>query len=200
MLAPALTGFATGAAFIFAIGPQNTFILRQGLARSHVFWLCLFCSVSDLILIVAGVTGFGVMVERFPSLPAIMTWGGAAFLFVYGLMRFHAAYKNAYEMEISGGPVGLWAAIATCAALTWLNPHVYLDTLVVMGAISTEYASVADKAAFAAGASTASFMFFFSLGYGARLLAPLMQSSRAWQILDVLIGVMMCGLAVVLIS
>ena len=200
MFVPALTGFATGAAFIVAFGPQNTFLLRQGLARSHVFWLCLFCSVSDLILIVAGVAGFGIMVERFPSLPSIMTWGGAAFLFVYGLMRFQAAYKNLYEVELSGAPVGLWAALATCAAFTWLNPHVYLDTLVVMGAISTEYPLVSEKAAFATGAATASFLFFFSLGYGARLLAPVMRSARAWQVLDVTIGVLMCGLAIKLVS
>ena len=92
MFAPALTGFTTGAAFILAIGPQNTFILRQGIARSHVFWLCLFCAMSDAVLITAGVTGFGVMVDRFPHLPAIMTWGGAAFLLAYGAMRFRAAW------------------------------------------------------------------------------------------------------------
>jgi L-lysine exporter family protein LysE/ArgO len=200
MIGPALTGFATGAAFIVAFGPQNAFLLRQGMARSHVFWLCLFCAMSDLILIVAGVAGFGIMVGRYPSLPMVMTLGGAAFLFVYGLMRFRAAYRNAYDIELSGRPVGLWAALATCAAFTWLNPHVYLDTLVVMGAISTEYAGVSAKFAFAAGAVTASFLFFFVLGYGARLLAPVMRSARSWQVLDVTIGVLMCGLAVRLVS
>jgi L-lysine exporter family protein LysE/ArgO len=200
MLIPALTGFATGAAFIVAFGPQNTFLLRQGLARSHVFWLCLFCAMSDLILIAAGVAGFGIMVDRFPSLPLLMTLSGAAFLLVYGIMRFRAAYTNNYEVELSGTPLGLWAALATCAAFTWLNPHVYLDTLVVMGAISTDYPGFAAKAAFAAGAATASFLFFFSLGYGARLLAPVMRSARAWQLLDAIIGVLMCGLAIKLIS
>ncbi|SFS10561.1 LysE/ArgO family amino acid transporter [Yoonia litorea] len=200
MLIPALTGFATSAAFILAIGPQNTFILRQGLARSHVFWLCLFCSVSDFILIAAGVAGFGIMVEQFPSLPLIMTLAGAAFLVAYGAMRFVAAYRNDYEMELTGAPVGLWTAIATCAAFTWLNPHVYLDTLVLMGAISTEYAGIAAKTAFALGASAASFLFFFSLGYGARLLAPIMQSARAWRNLDILIGLTMWALAAKLIS
>lgn len=200
MLTPALTGFATGAAFILAIGPQNTFIIRQGLARSHVFWLCLFCAVSDLLLIVAGVAGFGFMVERFPALPQIMTWGGAGFLIVYGAMRFHAALNSDYDVEIAGAPVGLWAALATCAAFTWLNPHVYLDTLVLMGAISTEFIEVAAKAAFALGASTASFLFFFSLGYGARLLAPFMQSPKAWRRLDLLIGLTMWALALKLLS
>jgi len=200
MFAPALTGFATGTAFIVAFGPQNTFLLRQGLARSHVFWLCLFCSLSDLILIVAGVAGFGVMVQSFPALPLIMTLGGAGFLFAYGIMRFRAAYRNAYEVELSGAPVGLWAALAACAAFTWLNPHVYLDTLIVMGAISTEYSGLTAKAAFATGAALASFLFFFGLGYGARFLAPVMRSARAWQVLDVTIGILMCGLAIKLVS
>jgi len=200
MITPAITGFATGAAFIVAFGPQNTFLLRQGLARSHVFWLCLFCAMSDLVLIVAGVTGFGVIVERFPSLPMIMTLGGAAFLVVYGAMRFHAAWRNEYGVELEGKPVGLWAALATCAAFTWLNPHVYLDTLVVMGAISTEFPTIAEKAAFAGGASAASFLFFFALGYGARLLAPVMQTDRAWRTLDIIIGILMWGLAIKLIS
>ncbi|MCK0094503.1 LysE/ArgO family amino acid transporter [Yoonia sp. F2084L] len=200
MLIPALTGFSTSAAFILAIGPQNTFILRQGLARSHVFWLCLFCAVSDAILITAGVAGFGVIVGLFPSLPVIMTWGGAAFLFVYGVMRFYAAWINKYEVEIAGKSVGLWAAIMTCAAFTWLNPHVYLDTLVLLGAISTEFPEPSQKIAFALGAILPSFLFFFSLGYGARLLAPVMQSAQAWRVLDVLIGVLMWGLAAKLLS
>jgi len=200
MLLPAATGFWTSAAFILAIGPQNTFILRQGLARSNVFWLCLFCALSDAILIFAGVAGFGFVVGLFPALPMIMTLAGAAFLFVYGAMRFWAARQNEYAVEISGTPVGLWTAIATCAAFTWLNPHVYLDTLVVLGAISTDFPLVAQKIAFASGATLSSFLFFFSLGYGSRLLAPLMQSARAWRNLDIVIGILMWGLAIKLIS
>jgi L-lysine exporter family protein LysE/ArgO len=200
MLTPALTGFWASATFILAIGPQNTFIIRQGLARSHVFWLCLFCAMSDAILISAGVAGFGFVVELFPNLPTVMTWGGALFLLAYGALRFQAAWKNEYAVEIAGKPVGLWAAIATCAAFTWLNPHVYLDTLVLLGAISTEFPQSAQKAAFALGAILPSFLFFFSLGYGARLLAPLMQSARAWRNLDVLIGLLMWALALKLIS
>lgn len=199
MLIPALTGFTTSAAFILAIGPQNTFILRQGLARSHVFWLCLFCGMSDAVLITAGVAGFGFIVELFPNLPVIMTVGGATFLVAYGVMRFHAAWKNAYHLDVTGKPVGLWAALAACAAFTWLNPHVYLDTLVLLGAISTEFPQTAQKVAFAIGAIIPSFLFFFSLGYGARLLTPVMQSPRSWQVLDVIIGVVMWALAVKLL-
>ena len=200
MLLPALTGFSASAAFILAIGPQNTFVLRQGLARSHVFWLCLFCALSDAILISAGVAGFGFVVEMFPALPNVMTWGGALFLVAYGALRFRAAWQNEYAVEIAGKPVGLWAAIATCAAFTWLNPHVYLDTLVLLGAISTEFPLPSQKVAFAFGAIIPSFLFFFSLGFGARLLAPLMQSARAWRNLDVLIGFLMWGLAIKLVS
>jgi L-lysine exporter family protein LysE/ArgO len=200
MAIAAVTGFSASAAFILAIGPQNTFILRQGLARSHVFWLCLFCAVSDAILITAGVAGFGFIVEMFPSMPSIMTVLGGLFLFAYGAMRFWAVWKNAYSLEIKGKPVGLWAALATCAAFTWLNPHVYLDTLVLLGAISTEFPTLTQKIAFALGAMLPSFLFFFSLGYGARLLAPAMQSPRAWRVLDLIIGVVMWALAFRLLS
>jgi L-lysine exporter family protein LysE/ArgO len=200
MVAPVLTGFATAFALILAIGAQNAFVLRQGLIRAHVFWLCLLCAVSDAILITAGILGFGAIVERYPSFPQIMAWGGAAFLFVYGAMRFWAAWKGSYAMQISGQSAGLWATLATGAAFTWLNPHVYLDTLGLVGAISTQFTDTAAKTGFGIGAVTASFVFFFSLGYGARLLAPIMQSARAWRILDLLIGAVMWALALKLLS
>lgn len=200
MLFAPITGFTASAAFLLAIGPQNTFILRQGLARSHVFALALFCAMSDAVLIIAGVAGFGFIVEMFPSLPEIMRWGGAAFLFVYGVLRFRAVILNQYDTEITGKPLGLWAALATCAAFTWLNPHVYLDTVVLLGAISTEFPSNFEKVTFAIGAMLPSFIFFFGLGYGARLLSPYMQSARAWRRLDVVIGIVMWLLALKLIS
>lgn len=200
MIGPAVSGFATGFALILAIGAQNAFVLRQGLARAHVFWLCLLCAVSDAILIAAGVLGFGVIVTLYPLLPQIMAWGGAAFLFVYGITRFVAAYRGAYAMQLAGQSAGLWATLATGAAFTWLNPHVYLDTLGLVGAVSTQYAIPSEKLAFALGAMTSSFVFFFSLGYGARLLAPVMQSARAWRVLDIIIGVVMLALAIKLIS
>jgi L-lysine exporter family protein LysE/ArgO len=200
MFTPALTGFATAFALILAIGAQNAFVLRQGLVRAHVFWLCLLCAVSDAVLITAGVLGFGAIVTLYPMLPQIMAWGGAAFLFVYGASRLFAAWKGDYVMQISGQSAGLWATLATGAAFTWLNPHVYLDTLGLVGAVSTQFSEPAAKMAFGIGAVTASFVFFFSLGYGARLLAPVMQSARAWRLLDLGIGLVMWVLAIKLLS
>ena len=200
MITPALTGFATAFALILAIGAQNAFVLRQGLVRKHVFWLCLLCATSDALLITAGVLGFGYIVTLYPLLPQIMAWGGAAFLLIYGATRFWAAWRGTYAMQLAGQSAGLWATLATGAAFTWLNPHVYLDTLGLVGAVSTQYTDVAEKTAFGIGAVTSSFVFFFSLGYGARLLAPVMQSARAWRIFDVLIGVIMWALAIKLLS
>lgn len=200
MIGPALTGFATGFSLILAIGAQNAFVLRQGLARQHVFWLCLLCAASDALLIAAGVLGFGVIVQAAPMLPTIMAWGGAAFLFVYGAMRLRAAYIGRYDTHITGKSAGLWATLAAAAAFTWLNPHVYLDTLGLIGAISTQYEMKIDRYAFGIGAIISSFVFFFGLGYGARFLAPVMRSARAWRIFDLLIGLVMWGLALKLLS
>lgn len=200
MIGPISTGFATGFALILAIGAQNAFVLRQGLARQHVFWLCLLCATSDALLITAGVFGFGIIVEQAPMLPQIMAWGGATFLSVYGAMRLWAAYQGDYKMQLAGQSAGLWATLATGAAFTWLNPHVYLDTLGLIGAISTQYDMDIDRYVFGIGAVFSSYVFFFSLGYGARLLAPVIRSARAWRILDVLIGLVMWALAIKLIS
>lgn len=200
MLTAATTGFITAFSLILAIGAQNAFVLRQGLAKQHVFWLCLLCATSDAILIAAGVLGFSAIVAQFPNLPLYMAWGGAAFLFVYGAMRLWAAYLGEYAMQLSGQSAGLWATLATGAAFTWLNPHVYLDTLGLIGAISTDFSAGPERTAFGIGAVTSSFVFFFGLGYGARLLAPVLQSARSWRILDVIIGVVMWALALKLIS
>lgn len=194
-LASAVTGFATGFSLILAIGAQNAFVLRQGLMRQHVFWLCLFCAASDALLIAAGVAGFGALVEALPSLPVIMALAGAAFLVFYGLLRFLAALKGSYAMELAGKSRGLWATIAIAAAFTWANPHVYLDTLGLIGAISTSYGDWAERITFGTGAVISSFVFFFSLGYGARFLAPIMQEPASWRVLDVIIGVVMWAIA-----
>lgn len=195
MFGPALVGFSTGFSLILAIGAQNAFVLRQGLLRKHVFWLCLLCAVSDALLIAAGVAGFGALVHAFPALPRVMALAGAAFLFAYGALRFWAAYRGDYHMTLSGQSASLTVTLTTAAAFTWLNPHVYLDTLGLVGAISTQYVDMARKWAFGTGAMLASFVFFFGLGYGARLMAPIMQSARSWRILDNLIGVVMWALA-----
>lgn len=200
MLQAAVTGFATSFSLILAIGAQNAFVLRQGLIRKHVFWLCLLCAVSDAILITAGVLGFAAIVAQWPLLPQIMRWGGALFLLVYGAQRLWAAYQGQYHLQLSGQSASLWATLATAAAFTWLNPHVYLDTLGLIGAISTQYHMNIERYAFGTGAVISSFVFFFSLGYGARLLAPIMQSTRAWQVLDVIIGLVMWALAAMLLT
>lgn len=198
IFAAATTGFATGFSLILAIGAQNAFVLRQGLLKTHVFPLALFCAVSDAILIFAGVWGFGAVVALYPLLPTIMAYGGAAFLLCYGSLRFWAAYQGEYDMQIAGQSGTLAATLTTAAAFTWLNPHVYLDTLGLVGAISTQFLG-AEKVAFGAGAITSSFVFFFGLAYGARVLVPVMQSARAWRILDVIIGIVMIILAVKLL-
>jgi len=190
----ATTGFATAFALILAIGAQNAFVLRQGLLKAHVFPLALFCALSDAVLIAAGVWGFGAVVEMYPGFPRMMALAGAAFLICYGLMRLHAAWMGEYAMQLAGQSGSLRATIATAAAFTWLNPHVYLDTLGLIGAISTQFVGGA-KLAFGVGAVTSSFVFFFGLAYGARLLAPIMQSARAWRILDLIIAVVMFALA-----
>ncbi|WP_147124950.1 LysE/ArgO family amino acid transporter [Shimia ponticola] len=199
MLTAATTGFLSGFALILAIGAQNAFVLRQGLLREHVFPLCLFCAMSDAILITAGVAGFGALVTAFPTFPTVMMLAGAVFLLVYGATRFRAAWRGDYEMTLDGQGLALWPTLGIAAAFTWLNPHVYLDTLGLMGALSTQYDALQGRVAFGVGGALASFVFFFSLGYGARLLAPIMQSARAWRRLDVLIGVVMWLLAIKLL-
>ncbi len=198
MVGAALLGFATGFSLILAIGAQNAFVLRQGgLLRQHVFWLCLFCATSDALLIAAGgVAGFAALVNALPALPMVMSLAGSAFLIVYGLTRFREAWAGGdYAMQIEGQGRSLSKTIAIAAAFTWLNPHVYLDTLGLIGAVSTGFAAGALKWAFGIGAVLSSFTFFFSLGYGARLLAPIMQSPRAWRVLDVIIGLVMWAIA-----
>ena len=198
MLTGAITGFAAAFTLILAIGAQNAFVLRQGLMRQHVFWLCLFCAMSDAILIAAGVAGFGALVALYPGFPRLMALAGAAFLVVYGALRFRAAVVGDDAIVLAGRSAGLWPTIATAAAFTWLNPHVYLDTLGLIGAISTQFSGPA-RLLFVLGAMSSSFVFFFGLGYGARLLAPMMQSARAWRILDFGIGATMWALAAGLI-
>lgn len=194
MFSAFLTGFATGFSLILAIGAQNAFVLRQGLIGAHVFPLCLLCALSDAVLIAAGVAGFGALVSFVPWFPDAMALAGAAFLFVYAIIRLRTALRGDYAMVLNGKSASLGATLLTAAAFTWLNPHVYLDTLGLVGAVSTQFADSA-QLAFGAGAVLASFVFFFSLGYGARWLAPIMQSPRAWVRLDFLIAATMGLLA-----
>ena len=197
MTGPYLAGFALGFSLILAIGAQNAFVLRQGLRRAHVFAVCLACALSDAVLIAAGVAGFGALAEAVPWLETVMRWGGAAFLVVYGALSFRSAWRGGAALAAAGAErQSLGAALATCLALTWLNPHVYLDTVALIGSVSAQYD---DRLAFGAGAVTASFVFFFGLGYGARLVAPVFARPRAWQVLDAGIGVVMWAIAAGLI-
>ncbi|MEO0946193.1 MAG: LysE/ArgO family amino acid transporter [Pseudomonadota bacterium] len=194
----ALTGFALGFSLILAIGAQNAFVLRQGIRRAHVFAVCLTCALSDAILIVAGVAGFGALAEAAPWLKPVMTWGGAAFLFVYGAMAFRLALTGSGALKAEGEDKGaLWPTLAVCLALTWGNPHVYLDTLVLLGSVAASHEG--SRVLFGAGAVLASFTFFFSLGYGARLLAPVFAKPRAWRVLDAGVGLLMWTIAISLI-
>ncbi len=194
MSGAAVSGFLLGATLIIAIGAQNAFILRQGLKREHVFILCLICSLADALLIAAGVAGLGTLIKQAPVLLSFITLGGALFLFVYGLM----AFKRAWSPDVltaGGGPaLPLKAAVSTVLAFTFLNPHVYLDTVVLLGGLSARYDG-ADRLAYAIGACVSSFAWFFSLGYGARLLAPLFARPNSWRVLDTLIGLIMWALA-----
>jgi L-lysine exporter family protein LysE/ArgO len=190
LLAPVGEGFLLGLSLILAIGAQNAFVLRQGLMRQHVFAVCLVCALSDALLIAAGVAGFGMLVERHPGLPQVMTWLGAAFLFVYGLGRLRAALHPDGLRPADRPAPSLRAAVSACLAFTWLNPHVYLDTVVLLGGIASRFAP-SDRVLFGLGAVSASFAFFFALGYGARLLAPLFTRPAAWRWLDLGVGVTM---------
>ena len=192
----ALAGFGLGMSLILAIGAQNAFVLRQGLVRRHVLAVCLVCALSDALLIAAGVAGFGAMTRAVPWLESVMRLGGAAFLLWYGLRSLMRAWRGGDMLMAGNRTQSLRAAVLTCLALTWLNPHVYLDTLVLLGAVSAQYGS---GLAFGAGAVAASFVFFFSLGYGARLLSPVLTRPGAWRILDMLIGVLMWTIAATLL-
>lgn len=199
MIAAAATGFFTGFSLILAIGAQNAFVLRQGLLKQHVFALALFCAVSDAVLIAAGVAGFSALTAAIPSLPLVMSLAGAGFLLVYGLARARAALAGGHTLTPGKNARSLRRTLMLAAAFTWANPHVYLDTLGLIGAVSTGFDPGADRLAFGIGAVTASFVFFFSLGYGARLLAPLMRSPRAWRVLDAGIALVMFAIAAKLV-
>ncbi|MFV0386118.1 LysE/ArgO family amino acid transporter [Paracoccus sp. (in: a-proteobacteria)] len=191
-----LVGFGTGLSLIVAIGAQNAFVLKQGLMRQHVLAVCLFCALSDSVLIALGVSGMAVAGARATWLIEALRWGGVAFLLAYGARAFRAAWAGGAALRPEGRAAGLAVTLASIAALTWLNPHVWLDTVVLLGAISAQWPN---RTGFATGAISASFLFFFALGYGARLLVPVFAKPRAWQILDVAIGCIMWAIAAKLV-
>ncbi|KNZ32325.1 MAG: amino acid transporter [Methylibium sp. NZG] len=193
-----ITGFATSAALIVAIGAQNAFVLRQGLKRSHVLPVVLVCALSDMLLIGLGVSGFGALVQASPTLLAAARWGGALFLIGYGLIAARRALgRNALALQ-GEAATDLRTALLTCLAFTYLNPHCWLDTVVLLGAVSAQQAEGA-RVPFGIGAASASAVWFFALGYGARLLAPLFARPVAWRVLDGGIALVMWTIAAMLV-
>jgi L-lysine exporter family protein LysE/ArgO len=198
MLTAYLNGFGVSFSLILAIGAQNAFLLKQGLRREHVLPIVLVCAGSDAILMTVGVFGFAALTEVLPSMAPVMLWLGAGFLLAYGAISFWRAWQGGAALDpATGGGTTLRASLVFVMAITWLNPHVYLDTVVLVGSIATKF--VGHEVAFWAGAVSSSFTFFFMLGYGARLLAPLMARPSSWRLLEVLIGCVMWSIALGLI-
>lgn len=194
MLSVMLAGTGLSLSLIAAIGAQNAFVLRQGLRREHVLAVVLFCALSDAVLIAVGIAGIGLAADRAPWLVPMLKWGGVAFLAVYGARAFWAAWQGGAALRAdSGGTAALGRTLALIAAITWVNPHVYLDTVVLLGSIAAQYPG--QEWVFGLGAMLGSFLFFFALGYGARLLAPLFARPGAWRVLDAGVGVVMWSIA-----
>ena len=199
MLTIFLKGLFLGGSLIIAIGLQNAFILRQGLKRTHVFAAALTATLCDALLIGAGVLGFGKLIAAWPHLGDIMRYAGAAFLVVYGTKSLLAARKTqSLEADTTTEAPSLKATILVLLGVSLLNPHVYLDTVVLVGGLSASYGETG-KYWFGGGAITASILWFFSLAYGARLLSPLFAKPKAWQILDLIIGLVMWVIAISLL-
>mgnify|MGYP001298173102 CR=1 FL=1 len=192
MIQPFLTGFFLGFSLIVAIGAQNTFVLRQGILGQHVFYIALFCALSDALLICIGVAGISFFLNNFISQNSNILFGlSAVWLSSYGLIRLRSALKFKNTIEIEAATLkGLFPTISVAAVLTFLNPHVYLDTMILIGSISQQFSGLY-KITFALGACLASLIFFFSLAYGARLLTPIMQRPFSWKVLDSLVAIIM---------
>jgi L-lysine exporter family protein LysE/ArgO len=187
------------AALIMAIGAQNLFVLRQGLKREHVGAVVLFCGSADAILIAAGVGGVGALLGAMPQLTFALTIGGAAFLSWYGIKAFQRMMA-AEAMTVSAqGGISLGRALGATAAFTFLNPHVYLDTVLLMGAAGSAHPATL-RPVFVAGAASASICWFAALGYGARVLTPVFARPTAWRVLDAIVGVVMLTLAASLLA
>ena len=193
-----ISGFLISISLILALGPQNVFVMRQGLLRSHVFAACLICSISDALLIGAGVLGVGLFLSEMEEWAIWMSIGASIFLIFYGCLRIKSA------LDPKGLEVGddesqdLWPTILAGLAFTYLNPHVYVDTLLLIGGASSSYAGD-EKLMFGIGAATASFVFFFSLGYGAKRLSPILNNPESWKIIDLFIAGVMFTVAGILL-
>ncbi len=199
LLIASMKGFGLAAGLIIAIGAQNAYVLAKGLRREHVLLVASIGALSDALLVAIGVSGVGTLVARTPWLTQLAAWGGAAFLFVYGASSFHRALNPGTLEGARGTSNQSWQAAAlTMLAVTFLNPHVYLDTVVLLGSIAGQF-QLNERWAFAIGAMSASFVWFYGLGYGAAALAPLFRAPMAWRVLDVLIGIVMWAIALSLV-
>ncbi|WP_224984266.1 LysE/ArgO family amino acid transporter [Geomonas agri] len=196
ILSPMITGFGLGASLIVAIGSQNAFVLRQGLKRQYVFAVCSICFLCDSLLIALGAGGFSSLVAASPRLMQATLWGGVAFLFCYGLRAFKSALTPGVidpdrENEVASG---LAKVALTTVMLSLVNPHAFLDTVVLLGSLAGRYSGEA-RLLFAVGAMSASCVWFYGIGYGARMLAPLFRRPMAWRVLDILVGCTMWTIA-----
>ncbi|MGO1507433.1 MAG: LysE/ArgO family amino acid transporter [Microbacteriaceae bacterium] len=198
-----LAGLGLGLSLIIAIGAQNAYVLRQGIRREHILLVVAICAASDAVLIAAGVAGLGLLIEQIPWLLVIARWVGAAFLLMYGLLAARRALSRTGETLTADAPTDsrptgrTIAVVLTTLALTWLNPHVYLDTVLMLGSIAATHGD--DRWMFAAGAIAASILWFAALGYGARRLSKRLSTPRSWRILDAMIALIMIGIAVSLV-
>ncbi|MCC3332662.1 LysE/ArgO family amino acid transporter [Nocardia abscessus] len=195
----AASGLGFGLSLIVAIGAQNAFVLRQGISGRHVLAVVAVCAVSDIVLIAAGIAGFGVVVESAPEVIVVARYAGAAFLIGYAVLAARRAIGSAaLSAEPGRATAALSVTVATALALTWLNPHVYLDTVVLLGSFAGTYASP-ERWFLGAGAMLASVLWFTALGFGARLLGPLFARPLAWRVLDSIIAAVLLGLGLILL-
>ncbi|ACN14092.1 LysE1 [Desulforapulum autotrophicum HRM2] len=198
MMLPFMQGFGTGGGLIVAIGAQNAFVLSQGVRKNHPLIIALTCIVCDAVFITAGIAGFGTAVASNPLLSQWVAWGGAAFLFFYGAGSLRSAITGGSLDADGQAALSVKAAVTTTLAVTLLNPHFYLDTVVLLGGISSRFQGQ-NRMSFWAGSIAASILWFLSLSFGARLLAPLFRQQIAWRILDSLVCLTMWGIAASLV-
>jgi L-lysine exporter family protein LysE/ArgO len=194
MHAPFLAGFLACLALIVAIGAQNSFVLQQGIRREHLLSVTLICAASDALLIAAGIAGLGALIQSNPLLLSVARYGGALFLFAYACLAARRAWQGERLDLEAAVPMPLPTAIATCLGFTFLNPHVYLDTVILLGGLANQHGE-GGRWLFGVGSAAASLLWFVALAYGARLLAPLFTRPAAWRMLDTLVACVMFGLA-----
>jgi len=195
----ALAGLSAGASLIIAIGAQNAFVLRQGLRKDHVLAIVAVCALSDVVLILAGIAGIGAIIEQAPIALVIVRIAGGLFLIGYAILAAKRAIRPGALGATGGASISLPVAVSTALALTWLNPHVYLDTLLLLGSLAANYGADG-RWWFGAGAAVASILWFSALGFGARYLGRLFAKPIAWRVLDAIIAIVMLTLAVLLLS